>query len=196
MKPDKIILPTVCILLATLLFAIIPTEADAAIYQDTVRLHILAPSDSVDDQALKLKIRDKILEKYGSMLSHAENTDEARAKIQACITNIENDCTEWVHAEGYSYSVKAEFTEEWYNTREYADFALPSGNYSSLRIIIGEGEGQNWWCVMYPPLCLDIATEKTSQSYTKEESLLISDSGYRVKFKLLEIAASVFGGRK
>ena len=190
----KIIFPTICILLSAMLIAVIPTEADAAIYEDTVRLHILAPSDSIEDQTLKLKIRDKVLLKYSSLLSDSKSSDEAKDKIKEAERLIKDDCEEWIANEGYAYPVSVNLTYEWYETREYSDFVLPAGEYASLKIIIGEGEGQNWWCVMYPPLCLDAAISKSEEGYTDEEYKLISKSGYRVKFKLLEVVSSIADG--
>lgn len=183
----KILLPLFMLLVSTLLIAVIPTEADAAIYDDTIRLHILAPSDSSEDQALKLSIRDKLLEKYSESLGGAADILYAKEKVLTSLAEIERDCNRWIAEAGYSYKATAQLCEEWYNTREYKDFSLPQGYYTSLKITIGEGEGANWWCVMYPPMCLDIATEAAGAEYSEEEYRLISPSGYRIKFKTLEL---------
>ncbi len=187
----RTILPAICILLCTLFIAIIPTEAEAAIYKDTVRLHILAPSDSAEDQELKIYIRDKVLEKYSGLLSEASSTEDAKARLYASLESIKSDCKAWILDTGCDYSVEVSLTEEWYNTREYDDFTLPAGNYYSLKIVLGEGEGQNWWCVMYPPLCLDCALSDSSTDFSEEEYKLISESGYNVKFKLLEVTSAI-----
>lgn len=191
----KALLPAVCILLCTLCIVFVPTDAEAAIYEDTLRLHILAESDSVEDQTLKLEIRDRILDKYGVVLNSAKNFSEAEAKIGKELSNIEKDCNRWISELGYSYTASAELTNEWYGTREYSSFALPSGSYASLKITIGEGGGQNWWCVMYPPMCLDASVKKEA-SYTKEEEKLITGDKYRIKFKLLEATSELFKRRK
>jgi len=191
----KVLLPTICILLCTLCIVFVPTDAEAAIYEDTIRLHILAPSDSVEDQTLKLTVRDKILSKYGNLLKSADGFDDAQEKICLSISDIEKDCNEWIRELGYSYTAKAELSEEWYNTREYSSFTLPSGSYTSLKITIGSGKGQNWWCVMYPPMCLDASLKKDT-NYTEEEKNLITNERYRVKFKLLEAASELFKKRK
>ena len=187
----KIILPTVCLLLAVMLIGILPTEADCAIYEDTVRLHILAKSDSREDQELKLYLRDKILAEYSGMLGSSSSSAEAAQSIRDHLEEIENRCNEWLSERDTDSHATVTLTEEWYGTREYSDFSLPSGNYLSLKIVIDEGDGQNWWCVMYPPLCLDVATE-TNSSYSEEENRLITGSGYAIKFKLLEITSSFF----
>lgn len=191
----KLLLPTLLIMFSTLIMALLPTEAEAAIYSDTVRLHILAASDSEDDQALKLKIRDRVLEKYSELLSAGENADSALALIEYKLPEIERDCNMWLDELGYEYSAEVTLGEEWYDTRVYEDYTLPCGYYSSLRIVIGEGDGRNWWCVMYPPLCLDVATEPAGD-YTDEEYKLISPSGYNVKFKILELISSIGKGKK
>ncbi len=191
----KALLPAICILLCTLCIIFVPTDAEAAIYEDTLRLHILAPSDSVEDQSLKLKIRDRILNKYGHVLNSASDLDEAEGEIRSAVKSIEEDCNEWISELGYTYTASAEITEEWYGTREYSHFTLPSGSYSSLKITIGEGKGQNWWCVMYPPMCLE-ASVNAEGAYTKEEKNLISGDKYRIKFKLLEATSELFKRRK
>ena len=188
---------TLVMLIATLLIAALPTEAEAKIYEDTVRLHILAESDSDSDQALKLCLRDRILEKYGTRLASAENKGEAEGLARELLGEIERDALTWIRELGYSYGVEVSLSEEWYETREYEDFTLPAGVYTSLRVIIGEGAGKNWWCVMYPPLCIDIATEDAPRDdatidYTDEEIGLITEDGYIVKFKILEIISSLF----
>ncbi len=196
-KKRNIILPTLMILISTLFIAVMPTEAEGALYEDTIRLHILANSDSEDDQALKLLVRDKLLEKYGEELSGFMSQDDAEEKITKSIGEIEATAKKIIENEGYDYNVRAELCEEWYDTREYEDFSLPRGYYTSLKIIIGEGEGKNWWCVMFPPLCLEAALEKAPadtaiKQYSKEEYTLISKSGYNIKFKLLELISDVF----
>lgn len=188
---------TFILMLAVLLAIAIPTDAEAGIYEDTLRLHILANSDSDDDQALKLEIRDRLLIKYSEELSIATDTEEAILSANMLVRDIENDAQKWIRELGYDYSVKAAVVKEWYDTRIYDGFTLPQGNYSSLQITIGNGNGKNWWCVMYPPLCMDIATESAPHDdavldYSKEEINLIKGGKYNVKFKLLEIISSAF----
>ena len=184
-------LPTVlCILLSALLIAAIPTDAEASIYEDTVRLHILANSDSDSDQALKLALRDEVLREYGRSLSVFDSASEAKEELQKKTKEIEDFCNDKLkELSDEGYTAKVTFTEEWYETRDYEDFSLPRGYYTSLRILIGSGDGQNWWCVMFPPLCLDAATD--SPSYTTEETLLITKK-YNVKFKLVEVISEIW----
>lgn len=209
----KAILPAICILLCTLFISLVPTEEDAAIYESTLRLHILAPSDSKEDQNLKLEIRDRILRKYAKNLSTCENSKEAQSLVCNQLDKIKEDCKKWLSELGYDYTVNVHLVKEWYDTREYSSFTLPAGIYTSLKIEIGEALGQNWWCVMYPPMCLEAAVEyeefnppfvseektheeifsesENTSKYTHEEYKLITSSGYRVKFKLLEVASLI-----
>ena len=187
----KILTAALSLLSAALLMGAMPTEADAEIYSDTLRLHILAPSDSDEDQALKLAVRDAILAEYSTALSGEAGLDGALAKAEVLLDDIKRTAEECIRENGYDYSVEVSLGEEWYDTREYEDFSLPRGVYSSLIVKIGEGAGRNWWCVMYPPMCLDMALDAPSDDwvsdYTESELSLISGGKYRVKFKLLEL---------
>ena len=197
LKAMKLLSNTLLTLVLTLTVAILPTDKDAAIYDDTMRLHILANSDSEVDQAIKYEIRDRILEKYGKTLKESESFEDAEARIEGIIPEIESDVDTWLKEAGYSYTSEVTLSVEWYDTREYDDFALPKGYYTSLRVMLGDADGQNWWCVMYPPLCLDVATEDAPKDdavsgYTREEYLLVSDEGYNIKFKILEVFSDAF----
>lgn len=138
------------------------------ISEQVLRLHILANSDSAEDQALKLKVRDGILEQAESLT--AGITDRAEAE-QILHDHLEELCAAGaavVKAEGYDYSVHAQITDCYFPTREYTDFSLPAGWYRALRMEIGEGAGQNWWCVVYPPLCTTGVTEVQQVSFPLE----------------------------
>ena len=190
MKKQRELLTTVFVLLMlTLVIAAIPTEAEAAIYGDTVRLHIRARSDSEEDQAVKLEIRDRLLSKYSSALA-VRDKEGARAELCARLEEIEKDINGWLCEIGCAYGCTVRLEEEWFDTREYGNFTLPAGIYDALIIELGGGAGANWWCVMYPPMCLDIATEDTG-SYSVAENELIAGGKYRIKFKLLELCAEL-----
>ena len=202
MKIIKDLFTTLTVIALSLaVIALLPTDSDAAIYDDTLRLHILANSDTEEDQRLKLIIRDKLLEKYGEELKATGGIDEAKNNAVLLLDQMKEDIDVWIAEEGFSYTSAVTVTEEWYDTREYDSFTLPKGYYSSLRVLLGNAEGKNWWCVMYPPLCLSLATEVAPEDdavidYTKEELSLIKGGGYNVKFRLLEIvsdALSRFG---
>ena len=191
------LLPSLICLLVILVFAVVPTEAEGKIYDDTLRLHILALSDSDKDQEIKLIIRDRVLEKYAEELKGADNIEDALKSTSLLLEDIKSDVDLWLSEFYDDISSEVYLTEEWYDTREYENFTLPKGYYRSLKIVIGDGNGKNWWCVMYPPLCLDIATEDAERDdgivdYTKEEISLISGRRYNVKFKLLEFISDIF----
>lgn len=194
---ENLVKYTFTVLIVTMLLATLPTEAEGEIYEDTLRLHIIANSDAAEDQELKIRLRDFILTEYGSRLKSGGSIDEAKSTVSALLCEIEGAAEEKISRWGYDYSVKATLSDEWYDTREYEDFTLPAGYYSSLRVIIGEGEGKNWWCVMYPPLCMEMATEDAPADdgvidYTNEELILIKSGKYNVKFKILEELSTLF----
>jgi len=177
------------LLLATVLMAALPTAAEGEIYEDTVRLHIPANSDSEEDQTVKICIRDRLLSTYGAMLSGYESREAASTAIEALLPKIEEDVCTWLAQEGASYGAEVRLCKEWYERRVYADAVYPEGEYLSLQVTLGEGEGRNWWCVMYPPLCLDMALGDTLP-YSAEEKALIGGK-YKVKLKALELAAGL-----
>ena len=178
------------LLLAAVVLAAVPTEADAMIYEDTVRLHILANSDEKEDQEVKIYVRDRLLCEYGAVLSSAENSAEAAKKMQALLSDMERDASLWLAEAGFAYGAHASLTDEWFDRREYADAVFPEGQYASLLITLGAGEGKNWWCVMFPPLCLDMSLGD-ALPYSEAEQALIGGK-YKVKLKALEIAAKAF----
>ena len=162
------------------------------IYEDTVRLHILANSDSDADQKIKLQIRDDILLTYKDVLGNVQSLEsfgDYREEIETFVNAR-------LSAYGVSYGAYVTFCEEWYDTREYESFTLPCGTYLSLVVHLGAGEGKNWWCVMYPPLCLDLATDGPLDDglfgYGEEEINLIQNGRYTVKFKSLEMISHLF----
>lgn len=184
------------LLMLTLIIAVLPTEAEASIYGDTIRLHILAESDAEEDQALKLEVRDMILAEFGERLAAADGREEAEEAARAMLGEIEARVNGFLAEHGASAEVT--LTTEWYDTRDYEDFSLPCGYYTSLRVIIGEGSGKNWWCVMYPPLCKDLASERAPEDdgvidYSDEEIRLIEGGRGRIKFKILELFSGIFG---
>ena len=130
--------------------------------------------------------------KYGSELSKAKSSSEAQESLKELLPYIESECNLLILNTGYDYTVKTELSEQWFDTRDYGNFSLPSGRYISLTVTIGSGEGQNWWCVMYPPLCLEAALSDSSSGFSDDEFRLISKSGYNVKFKLLEVSSAIF----
>lgn len=161
-----------------------------SISEKVLRLHILANSDSCEDQTLKLKVRDEIINKFGSELEVYSNLEEAKNVAESKITEIENFAKNVVRESGYDYKVKAEVTKMYFNIRRYKEVTLPAGVYTALRITIGQGKGKNWWCVMFPPMCLPAAEEKSELSEVLSDSqldIVENEKEYVIKLKVLEI---------
>ena len=158
--------------------------AGTEVRSETLRLHIIANSDSDFDQALKLKVRDRILESTGELFAEVSGKTEAVAAAKFSSDDIKNIAEAVIKEEGYDYSVRVEVTKMWFETRSYDGFTLPAGDYDAVRIIIGAGEGKNWWCVMYPALCIPGA-EKAIEQYG-ENAEFITGSGYELRFAVIE----------
>ena len=157
-----------------------------------LRLHVLANSDSEADQTLKLKVRDSVLETASAILADCPDRETAEQRLSAALPEIEDAARARIAAEGGKQTVTAELRPTVFPTREYEDFTLPAGEYLALRVVLGEGEGHNWWCVVFPPLCAE-TTSSLSQTamaagLTEEEVALITESdGYQLKFKAVEL---------
>lgn len=179
-----------CGLIFTLLFNSLTLYADCAeIQKSTFRLHIMANSDKAYDQELKLSLRDELLKHTENLYNGLNTLDEIKSVSYDNLAEIESFAQEYIRKQGYNYSVKAEITNMYFTTREYEQFTLPAGNYDALRIVIGEGKGHNWWCVMFPQLCLPGAENKNSidENYDDSQSDLIKNgTKYRYKFKIVE----------
>ena len=119
--------------------------------EKVVRLHILANSDTEEDQALKLQVRDVVLERATEILKQSADRQDAEARLRGQLLELERLAAEEIRAEGYDYPVTVELTDTAFPTREYDGFTLPAGTYLALRVVIGAGEGHNWWCVVFPP---------------------------------------------
>lgn len=159
-----------------------------------IRLHVIANSDSEEDQALKLEVRDRILERAQALYPEHATLEEARAALEESLPELSRIGEQTVKAAGYDYPVTAELTQCWFPTKEYEDFALPAGDYTALRIVIGEGQGQNWWCVAFPPLCLGAASQSVEEAaqagyFDADQTALITgeSEGYVLKFKGMEL---------
>ncbi len=179
------------------MMSVLPVNGEEEIYDNMIRLHVIANSDSDEDQALKLLVRDAVLEKVTTI--KADDPDEAYIKTKASIEELEVVALERIKEEGYDYSVEITLTEEKYPEREYSGFVLPEGTYTSLRVLIGEAAGQNWWCVLYPPLCTTVAEEREeafiAAGFTGEQYEAITESqnkSYKIKFKIVEIIKELF----
>ena len=163
-----------------------------------LRLHILANSDSEEDQALKLRVRDRILTDYSAAFSGGESIDQAKKAVAENLEAIRQTAREEVLAAGYDYQVTAALTNMDFDPRQYGSLTMPAGRYDALRIEIGSGEGQNWWCVMFPPLCIPAASPDGAEGYftPQEEALLSTDHRLEPRFALVEWARGLGAPRE
>ena len=151
------------------------------------RLHILANSDSEDDQKLKLKVRDKILSVSDKMYNNCATVDDAVNTAKNNIDLFESTAAKVIIDNGYTYPVKAYVTKEYFDTRKYDNFTLPAGEYDSLKIEIGSAKGHNWWCVMFPSVCISGCVDDLDKSLSNDEIKMITDGKYKYKFKVVEV---------
>lgn len=158
---------------------------------NVLRLHILANSDSDEDQALKIKLRDYILKQSGEMFKSANNKQEAVHITRSNLKKLVKNAQQYVNSLGYEYTVSGEIVQDMYfDTRQYKSITLPAGRYDAFRITIGEGKGHNWWCVMFPPMCFSVAEESCdlTQALTDQQLEITKNKPkYEYKFKIVEI---------
>lgn len=199
MKYRGLIFFTALVLLTAVLRAALPVNGEAGVYDKLVRLHVVANSDSDEDQALKLKVRDALLEYSHEILSGCKTADEAKAAVEAHRDDIISVCRGVIAENGSDHPVSLKLGFEAYPEKTYGGVTLPSGDYYSVRVIIGEGGGHNWWCVLFPPLCVGAAEEErsvmASAGLTKDEVDLLTDNDggkYVLKFRIIEFLRRTF----
>ena len=173
----------------SIIFSLIPFSAQCKnISGEVFRLHILANSDLETDQQLKLKVRDRVLKYTESIFKNSDNKQDAEIKISENLQDIANVAQDEIYKNGFNYSVKVQMCNMYFNTRYYENVTMPSGMYDALRIIIGEGKGKNWWCVMYPSMCIGSATDYNAlkENVNEDEYKMMTENTYEYKFKLVE----------
>lgn len=160
--------------------------------QELIRFHVVANSDAPGDQAVKLKVRDAVLESIREDLQQIADVDAARAYLQENLPKIRQIADETLRSAGFSEQTVVTLCEEAFDTRIYDTFALPSGIYESLRIVIGDGRGRNWWCVSFPSLCLpatagEFADAAVGAGFSEELTKTLADrETYEIRFFLLD----------
>ncbi len=175
-------------LLIAFLVSVVPfVDSCRELSDDVLRVHILANSDSAADQSLKLAVRDRILEHCSVYFDQCEDKNEALAVTREHLDEIEAVAQSEIHAHGFDYPVKAEVGQAYFDTRYYEEFTMPAGWYDSLRLTIGGGGGKNWWCVMYPALCVGAACrEKMKEDLSDGEYRVVTADRVDFRFKLVE----------
>ncbi len=195
----SLILTLTVFLFAAYVIAKEQLSEELEIYEKTLRLHMPANSNSSADQEVKLKVRDAVINYLAEPLSKCTTKDEAVNKVQYLSNNITLVANNILKENGFDYTAKVSVVKEEYPTRDYEGISLPAGKYTSLKIELGKAEGQNWWCVLFPQVC--IGTSKPAEAlaevgFTPNQIRLLTegDEGeYVVKFKLLEIFEGIFG---
>ena len=169
------------------------TASAGTVKEDVVRLHILANSNSEIDQAVKSEVRDALLKTNASILSDNVTKENAKEHFEKSKDILLKTAEETLKENGFDYDVKITLQEEYFETRSYGSLTFPAGRYTALKVVLGEGEGKNWWCVMFPPLCVPAAdgleTNENTADYLTESGEKIVNGGekYIVKFKILEL---------
>ena len=197
---DKLHLLEIAALLAvavTLIWGIWSLQEQDALEKKMIRLHVLANSDEQYDQELKLLVRDRVLAEATALLEESADMQDARTRLENALPQLEQTARQEIAAQGYDYTVSARLENTEFPLKEYDGFSLPAGEYLALRVLIGDAEGQNWWCVVYPPLCTAAAAdmEETAMSsgLGKGDLSLITEenTGYVLKFRSLELWESL-----
>lgn len=188
----KILFKSLCSgMIIAILFTLAPFEAQCREISDEVfRVHILANSDSEADQSLKLKVRDAVIAKAEEILVNTDNKDEAKRTVRENLQLFAETAGTVILAEGYDYSVTVCVKNLYFDTRYYGDITMPGGFYDALQISIGDAKGKNWWCVMYPSLCLFAASKNDTledKLNTSQYGIVTSNGGYRYRFKIVEV---------
>ena len=174
----------VCLLLSVLTFA----GYSQGIRDRVVRLHVPAHDNSPAQQALKLKVRDAVSEETANLLNGITDRAAVLACLRENLSTLQTVAEQCIKNEGYSLPVTAELTTDYFTTREYDAGTYPAGVYDTLRITIGDGAGRNWWCVLYPPLCVSAATKAPTAEdvLTSGQCTVLATPRYAVRFKLVE----------
>lgn len=181
----RILVATVVI--STLFSTLTFESACSELENDVFRLHILANSDYEYDQSLKLYVRDKILESCSDLYDDVKTKEEAKTITENNLSFIISIAEKAIAEKGYDYNVTAKVTRCFFDTRYYENFTMPAGVYDALQIKIGEGKGKNWWCVMYPTLCVGAAADTDmKEDLSESEYNVIVAKDVEYKFKIVE----------
>lgn len=172
--------------------------AAQAVSDKLIRLHIIANSDSEEDQALKLEVRDRMIPAVREITEASDNIEDARQLINQNMDKLKQIAEDAVKEKGYSYAVEILLEKAYFPSKYYDGFSLPAGEYEGLKVIIGNGEGRNWWCVLFPPLCLPAAEGSAAETaaengLSEEDIAFITEDGYcyKIKFKTAELYGEI-----
>ena len=191
----KLLIFCTCVCFIFVVLGVLPIHGEAEVYDKVLRLHVVANSDSEEDQSLKLSVRDRVIKYVSEITAGCETLEETKNTVTERLDNIADIALKEVNDQGYFYDVEVRLGKEEYPQKTYASLCFPSGEYLSLQVRIGDAAGQNWWCVLFPPLCLDAATKSNedafiSVGFTPEQYKIITETDnpkYEARFKLLEV---------
>ena len=180
----------------SLLVCALAKEEQTGIADKLIRLHVIANSNSDEDQTLKLKVRDEILNYVEELTKNCKTKEDARDTIQQSLAILEDVANRVCKENRVSYRATATLEETSFPTKNYESFSLPAGSYEALRIKLGNASGENWWCVLFPPLCVSAAEAENSleESGLSENEILLVTSDqpkYQMKFKILEVLSKL-----
>ncbi len=179
-------------LIFSILISMVSFDAKCENLRDNVlRLHIIANSDSQNDQALKLRVRDAILEESEQLFLGADTLDDAIVLTKQNIPKIEKIAKDTIKKEGYDYGVSVKVEDSFFGTRVYDDFTLPAGVYEALKIEIGKAEGKNWWCVLFPSICVGAAGDLSDSASDGAVKIAKGGSRFIIRFKIVELYETV-----
>lgn len=188
-------------IVATFLLSSYSEEVNKGLADNLIRLHVVANSNSDEDQALKRDVRDKILEYMNTQLGDSKNAGQSSQIINTKMKDIEALALAEIKRQGKDFPVKVSLGSYPFPTKSYGDITLPAGIYQALRVVIGKGAGANWWCVIFPPLCFvdvthgtfpDSAKQELKTALTKEEYSIVANADsedeipIKIKFKIVE----------
>ncbi len=191
----KFLKPIALTVIISLLLSGVYFQAECKeISNEVFRLHILANSNSGEDQTLKLELRDYILNNTQNIFKNSETKEDTIKIVESNTKHIQEISKSFIKSKGYDYEVNVQVDYEYFSTRIYDTFMMPAGKYDALKITIGSGNGENWWCVMYPPVCLPAAQNNEElENVLDEEQMEIveNENQFEIKFKVVEIFESV-----
>lgn len=158
--------------------------------EDVLRLHVIAASDSEADQAVKLKVRDAVLREGAAIFDGSVTAKEAQARLEPYLRRLENAADRVLKENGLPYAATAQIVNEFFDVRTYENVTLPAGRYTALKIVLGDGAGKNWWCVMFPPLCLPAATAQEDAYAVFQDGgahVVQGEPDYVIRFRIVEL---------
>lgn len=204
-KKTGIIIIICTMIFGGIFFSVSDVYKNQKAYKDElIRFHVLANSDSPEDQALKLKVRDEVISKLNPKFEKSKSLNESRQIIKENLEEVKEVALEVISNNGYDYGVTATLADVNFPTKNYGSITLPAGNYEALRIVIGDGDGANWWCVLFPPLCfIDMEKGLTDENTKAEMKSVLTEDEFnmiytkkeeelplKLKFKIVEVIES------